>query len=271
MAAKPAVLPEVYNGDGNWDEWITHFKDVAEVNGWDDVAKLRWLKVRFIGRAQRAFQRLPDVKKADFQTAIKSMEDRFEPATKKELYAVEFQTYQKRGNEGWAELAENLKSLADKAYKELGDDAKKLLALNQYLKLLTDPQIAFAVRQQKPKNLDEAVTATLEIESFIKPHTKAITGTVNPQEDHEHETSRESVGAVGKSEDLTSMLKLLADKLDNLQLMPKNTTRKPYFDRRRPEERKSRRSNSPHSSIICWKCGREGHIARFCFPPHLEN
>ena len=87
--------------------------------------------------------------------------NRFEPASKKELYAVEFQTYQKRGNEGRAELAENLKSLADKAYKELGDDAKELLALNQYLKLLTDPQIAFAVRQQKPKNLDEAVTATL--------------------------------------------------------------------------------------------------------------
>ena len=83
MAAKPAVLPEVYNGDGNWDEWITHFKDIAEIKGWENVAKLRWLKVRFTGRAQRAFQRLPDVKKADFQTAIKSMQDRFEPASKK--------------------------------------------------------------------------------------------------------------------------------------------------------------------------------------------
>ena len=56
MAAKPAVLPEVYNGDGEWDEWKEHFGNVAAVNAWDDEAKFRWLKVRLTGRAQRAFQ-----------------------------------------------------------------------------------------------------------------------------------------------------------------------------------------------------------------------
>ena len=45
MATKPAVLPEPFNGEGSWDEWSTHFENVAAVNTWNGAAKLQWLKV----------------------------------------------------------------------------------------------------------------------------------------------------------------------------------------------------------------------------------
>ena len=55
MAAKPVVLPDTYDGEGSWDDWICHFENVADVNDWDDAAKLKFLKVRLVGKAQRAF------------------------------------------------------------------------------------------------------------------------------------------------------------------------------------------------------------------------
>ena len=96
MATRPAVLPEPSKGIGGeygWEDWLVHFNDVAAVNGWDEVAKLKWLKVRLTGLAQRAFQRIPDDRKADFDTAVKSLEERFEPESKRALYAAEFEAF----------------------------------------------------------------------------------------------------------------------------------------------------------------------------------
>ena len=81
---------------------MAHFNDVAAVNGWNEAAKLKWLKVRLTGPVQRAFQRIPDDKKADFDTAVKSLEESFEPESKRALYAAEFEAFQKKPTEGWA-------------------------------------------------------------------------------------------------------------------------------------------------------------------------
>ena len=59
-----------------------------------------------------------------------------------------------------AAFAEDMKVLADKAFPQLQNDAKEQLALNHYLGQLTDQQIAFNVRQKRPRTLDEAVSAT---------------------------------------------------------------------------------------------------------------
>ena len=70
--------------------------------------------------------------------------------------------------EGWADFADELNSLADKAYPDLAEDARERLFINAYL---MQPQIAFSVRQKQPSTLDDAVTATLEMESYLPPHS----------------------------------------------------------------------------------------------------
>ena len=52
---RPLVLPETFDGTGNWREWFFHFENV---NGWDDARKLKWLRrVRLTGRAQKVCPR----------------------------------------------------------------------------------------------------------------------------------------------------------------------------------------------------------------------
>ena len=75
-------------------------------------------------------------------------------------------------------------------------DAKSLeqLALTHYLSRLTNPQVAFAVKQQCPKKLEEAVRATLEVESYLLKPT--VVGNVNP--DVEEFTIGSNSGAMGR-------------------------------------------------------------------------
>ena len=51
---RPLVLPETFDGEGDFDE----FEDVADLNGWSNGDKLRWLKVRLVGKAHVVFNRL---------------------------------------------------------------------------------------------------------------------------------------------------------------------------------------------------------------------
>jgi len=74
----------------------------------------------------------------------------------------------KKKCEGWAEFGEDLKVLADKAYPDLPVEAREQFALNRYLSQLSDPQIAFAVKQTKPTTVDSAIQATLENGVLLK-------------------------------------------------------------------------------------------------------
>ena len=42
---RPLVLPELFNGETDYCDWIDHFKNVAALNAWDESTKLQWLKV----------------------------------------------------------------------------------------------------------------------------------------------------------------------------------------------------------------------------------
>ena len=104
------------------------------------------------------------------------MKDRFEPDSHRELYLSKFSTRKRRPGEGWAEYADDLGVLADKAFPELEEQARERLALNQYLGQLDNPQEAFNVKQIRPASLIDAVSSTLEMESYLLPRSQKPIG-----------------------------------------------------------------------------------------------
>ena len=214
MASKPIVLPELFNGETPWDEWTIHFRNVADVNGWDADKKLQWLKLRLTGRAQKAFQRLPKASRATFDLAKKALTERFEPESRKMRYQTEFQARKEKPSEGWHDFADDLQSLAEKAYPTLQHDARELLAINAYLQQLTHPKVAFSVKQKNPGTLDDALAATLEMESYTESsinRTEAVS-ILQP----ENETA--TIAAIGPVEKLTRMVERLSEQVETLQL-----------------------------------------------------
>ena len=198
MANRPHVLPELSNGEKDFVEWVDHFGDVASINGWDEDAKLAWLKVRLTDRAQTAFKRLPQSTKEKFEDAVKALKERFEPTSKRELYTAEFQVRRKERKQDWADFAQDLRMLADKAFPDLQMEARDRLSLNRFLDQITDPQINFAVKQRRPKTLDEAMAATLEMESY-RTSAAIKVGQATPEEHPTPAAVEETiVGAVDK-------------------------------------------------------------------------
>lgn len=264
---RPLVLPEPFCGEGCFSEWVDHFDNVAAVNGWEAPEKLLWLKVRLTGRAQSAFKRFSEEVRQDYDRAVEALTRRFEPESKRQLYLAELQTKRKKRTESWADFADDLKTLVDKAYPDLDSLATEQLALTQYLGQLTNPQVAFSVKQQRPRTINEAVTATLEMEAYLVPGTGAAVAATNLQED------TQTTGAVQMlARDPPEWLKQITERLDKLELdLQRRQPGTRPAARRRSQGRHSEERGDARGPVICWRCHQEGHFARGCAEPRASR
>ena len=172
---------------------------------------------------------------------------------------VEFQTRRKQKGEGWADFAQELKTLVDKAWPALQDEAREYLALNHYLAQINNSQIAFSVKQKRPTTLTESVSATLEMESYLNPKAAKI-ALVQPQ----GEKMGEMMGV------LTSILQRLEkleahDKSPSLAQPPINS--RPSNPRPRTPQNPTHPSKKNAQPIKCHRCGEIGHFAKGCANP----
>ena len=164
MATHPIVTPETYSGDGPFDAWIEHFEHAAALNEWSEDQQTQWLAVRLVGRAQIALRSLSEETTQSYTALREALCRRFDPESKRGLYAAEFHVRQKQPSGDWVSFGE---SLIDKVFPDMETTAWERLAVDRFLTQLTDPQLAFSVRQKQPASIDEAVTATLEMQAHL--------------------------------------------------------------------------------------------------------
>ena len=254
MASKPIILPETFSGDGNWEQWILHFRDCAVVNEWDDSQLLKFLRVRLTGRAQAVFHRLPDSAKDSFDNAVRALEAHFKPEGKRELYLADFSTRNKRPVESWMEYSEELRWLAAKAYPDLSTKAHEQLALTHFLNSIRDTQTVLLVKQKNPSSLAEAVTYVMQIESVLAS-TRIVSS-------HEEPTSVPVLSA-SREDKLLDLMTKLSDRIESISLQQQSPrfTPKPRPPHRIPAPR------APRKPVICFRCNQEGHFARGCAAP----
>jgi dsDNA-binding SOS-regulon protein len=193
-----------------------------------------------MGRAQKALHRLPDAQQATYEATCQALKTRFDPESRQTRYQAEFQTRRKKAGEGWADFADDLKSLADKAYPTLQEEARERLSITAYLQQLSQPQVAFSVKQKRPDTLDSAVAATLEMESYLTlPSQGGTTSAIQSESE-----SVCPVDTTDKVDKLTRMVEQLAIQVGRLQNEAEKTGS--LTQTMRPPRRMS--------SVECWKC-----------------
>lgn len=259
---RPVCLPDSFAGESSFEDWCAHFETVAALNDWNDAEKLKWMIVRLTGRAQTAFRRFPDEAQRDYRAAVKALRERFEPPAKKDMYAAELQVRRKEKSETWGDFGDAIKTLVDRAFPSLEPAAKEVIALNHYLSHLGNPQVEFAVKQHRPKSVVEAISFTIEAESYLpKPvrvsHVESEESVMPPY------NQELSIAAVREQQSMMmGMLEKMTKRLENLEehLATRHTPQSTWRDK----DDKAANKGSTRPPVICHKCKKEGHYARGC-------
>ena len=259
MAARPLALPDTFTGEGRqrFSDWIDHFESIATVNEWNDGAKKNWIRARLTGRAATAWKRLAEAETDTYEHAVAALKKRFEPACRKEVFMAEFQRRTKQRTEDWAAFGEDLRTLVERAYPTLQHEAQELLALNRFLDEIKDPQLAFGVRQRTPTNLDQAVAATLELETYLLKMPMAVAG-VNSAVDT-------TIAATAPKPGFETSLQKIVERLERIEgrLTVEDNTQSDY-DRQPRDSKNYRGRGRNRRSKRCYTCDKEGHFARDC-------
>ena len=221
------------------------------MNGWDNAL---WLRVRLVGRAQKAVKSLSAEDRADYAKAKEQLTKRFEPESICALYEAEFQA---RKKQDWTTFGEDLKSLAGKAFPDLDDVAIERLTVSNFLGQL-DQQLAFSVRQQKPKTVANAVTAALELESYrLAPSRPSPASNSLPEPSFIDAVQTKHAAVI-------DMMQQLMARMDNLET---EVHRSKHSDNGRGRGK----GPSGNQKIVCRRCGIEGHYARGCAAPQHQD
>uniref|UniRef100_A0A3B1IVL0 Peptidase A2 domain-containing protein n=1 Tax=Astyanax mexicanus TaxID=7994 RepID=A0A3B1IVL0_ASTMX len=77
---RPVFMPETFTGSGrDWSDWSEQFEMAAEVNGWTDVLKLKFMSLLLTGRARDIYSGLATDEKGSYQNLKAALTKCFQP------------------------------------------------------------------------------------------------------------------------------------------------------------------------------------------------
>ena len=261
---RPLMLPESYDGSKPWEDYLTHFESVAEINGWNCKEMARFLGANLKGEALEVYTEIPSVAKSSFTVLVEALERRFGHAHQTPLFRAQLSMRKRGRNESLQQLAQAVKRLVNGAYPRLDVQARDDIAIENFRAALDDAEIQRAVFMAKPRSLAEAVTVAVEMESFQQAQT------------HHSRQQRGNLRNVDGCQDsqshLTTDLTTIRKALEEIKgTITELQAWKGYMEKRDnptdvPASDRSERFRRPRR---CWNCGEVGHFRRNCRAPRI--
>ena len=167
---KPVVMPDKFDGNGVWEDYMAHFDICAKINGWDSDQKANFLAVSLRGMALMLLGDLPMITLSNYDALLHEIQTRFGQEGKSELFRTQLKNRIKRQDENFQELGQEVKRSTARAYPEAPSTLRDTLAKCHFIDALTDTDISHKYHS-KPRSLTESVHLATEWQAFKQAET----------------------------------------------------------------------------------------------------
>lgn len=225
-----------YSGRSDWEAFHAQFELLARASGWSEEQKALQLALCLTDDALSCLLLLDTSERADYAALVGALKRRFGQCFRSELLRSELHSRQRNPGEPLRSLANDIESMARRAYAHISPSVQSELARDQFIRALSPPELRIHTQLARPLNLSEALELALEREMVVEaakqgsvmdpfPPVRAVEG---------------SGGATSKPEwveEITEMIRGLMV----------------------PPPRRQQTQNR-----ICWGCGQQGHMVKEC-------
>lgn len=159
------MKPQQYDGKDDWDEYVTQFDILSDINRWSYESKSLYLAGSLKGQARAILNELSPSERRDYDKLVKALSNRFGTTNRAEMYRARLQSKTRNRDESIPELAQTIRKLTRQAYPNASSNLLDVLALDHFVDALTDPDMRFRLREARPKSISEAEIIAVRIET----------------------------------------------------------------------------------------------------------
>lgn len=237
------LKPEPYYGKESWEEYFSHFQDCSELGQWDDRTKLLFLAASLRGQARTFYMSLIPEERRIFATLVQRMDQRFGCSKHKNRWLSKLEMRRRTPGETIAEVGDDIRQLAQKAYSNLDIDAQESLALNHLFKIIPVEMKCRCI-DKECNTVTEAVDVIERYESIVGDGDKK-----RPIRSvgHDKNTRQSETELHDPAEQLGNTVQHLVERLDKLESAHKKSLNK--------------RFNAP---MTCFICDSPDHLMKEC-------
>ena len=163
----PVVIPDTYSGEDDWEQYISHFEDCAELGNWSEK---EILAAKLKGQARVFYTSLPSSDKRSYRLLVARLELRFGSARQRSRWVSKLQTRTRKPGESIAAFGDDLLLMAQKAYANLDSDGQEMLALQQFYQAVP-LEMRCRIMDKDCTSISEAVTVVERYEDLINENT----------------------------------------------------------------------------------------------------
>ena len=159
---KNLMKPASYDGTGLWNDYLSHFQSVSLINQWSDIEKGLYLAASLRGQAQGVLGNQATGDRQNYQKLVQALQDRFAPSNQTELYRAQLRERRQKASETLPEMGQEIRRLTNLAYPTASSELKEVLATEQFLDGLFDPEMRLKIKQARSVNLNDAIQRAVE-------------------------------------------------------------------------------------------------------------
>lgn len=239
-----------------WSDYLRHFETVAHWNQWNYREMGMQLAMSLKDDAQRiAADTQESTGYIDYNTLVKELNHRYNPAEREFTHRVEFRSRVKRSSETTTQFGYALRRLALKAFPNISRVCQEQLVLDQFVTGLGGTDLKRHVQFGHPQDLNKAIALATEYESFEQ---KSSFRSTKPQNANVMSVNPEENVSVKEFRALCATIEQNTRELNSLKhgLSRENRDQAPVARR-------------PNGAFRCYFCNMEGHMQRNC-PRRVE-
>lgn len=275
LISRPVFMPEVFNATNReWSDWVEQFEQAANVNGWDDAVKLKFMSLLLSGRARALYNGIPVEAKTNYELLKISLTKCLEPCRSDEWNRVAFTQRRRLPNETAQEFGNALRRLAVQAYPSVDDGTCDMLARDQFITHFAVGDFRISLRAAKPKTLEAAMHLAAEMELLrnLEQTCVAPSAQVRGVAEDTCKTNQRLDALLGVVEGLRQEVKTIQSTVHSLQLAPRAAVHAGLTPGSQSSSSAPSGPSIPSMSGrrarnqtgVCWECGCDRHLRRDC-------